>query len=269
MGLYGKVTPELMGRILDACGKGGKPWARLLVYLTDKITEGGRLGEVESGWLSVWMRGEGISDPNSILTVQISRAQVSRELFDGQSQTTARAIEKLAELGILKLIRKGRKGHGSLYLVGLVGVTEPCENVTGSYPQKVTKTQGNVTASMEELGHVSGEWGHVFEEYSHIRGAATCGNADTFIDYSETYSKKGGELESGKVNKKCHRCGGEARPFGAYLLDCPKCGAVKDIASEERAKASAQIDRIKRGGDTSMPLRPFISARTGEQTGYC
>lgn len=264
MGLYGKVTPDLMGRVIGACGKGQKPWARLLIYLTDKITEGGRLAEVEAGWLSNWMRGEGLQDPNAVLTVQISRSQITRDLFDGQSQTTARAIEKLVELGILRLIRKGYRGHGSLYFIGFVGVTEPCENVTESFPQKVTKTHENVTVSISGKGHVSESLGHVFDECSHIQGVVTCGNADAFIDYSEINSKRGGKVEFEKKSKKCPRCGSEAIPFSGYLLDCPKCGAVKDVASEERSKAGAQVKKIEAGRYDGEQPKPLRHADTGE-----
>lgn len=268
MGHYGKVTPELMRRLLSACGKSGKPWARLMVYLTDKITEGGRLGEVESQWLSEWMDREGVKNPDTVLTVQISRAQVSRELFNGHSQTTARAIEKLVELGILSPIRTGYKGHGSLYFVGFIGVTKQPETVIESYPQKVTNNVQNVTSNDGELGHVFDGWGHVSAEWGHIQGVATCGNADTFIDHSEIYSQKGGEMETeGKSN--CPRCGQEAIPFAnGAMLDCRKCGAVKATTKAERMKAEAQVNRIKGGRDTGKPLKPFVNARTGEVTGY-
>lgn len=268
MGFYGKVTPDLMQRILSACGKWSKPWARLMVYITDKIVEGSRLGEVEAKWLADWMEREGVANPDTVLTVQLSRAQVSRELFKGQSQTTDRAITKLVDLGILIPIRTGYKGHGTLYLVGFVGVTKQPENVIESYPQKVTNNARNVTPTNEELSHVFEECSHVSAEWGHIQGPATCGNAGTFIDHSKVYSQKGGELRS-REKSSCPRCGQEAIPFAnGAMLDCRNCGAVRDVARDERMKAEAQINRIKGGRSTLEPLKPHINAKTGEVTSY-
>lgn len=182
---FGPITAGMMGGILDLAGVGSKPWARLVVYLTDRIHRGNTLGETEAAWLDCWLAHKEFGllvDHEDVLVVQVSLKQIADDLFNGQKAMAVRAVNQLLDRGVLELVRKGHTGHSSLYVVGLLWVTDSQEKVTHG---KVTKSADSVT--LEEgnksaaRGHNLADRGHNLADWGNSWTPLTCENDDAYI----------------------------------------------------------------------------------------
>lgn len=208
---FGAVTAKMMGGILDLAGVGSKPWARLVVYLTDKIARGDTLGETEAAWLDYWLAHKEFGlliDHEDVLVVQVSLKQIADDLFHGQKAMAIRAVNQLLDRGVLELVRKGHTGHSSLYVVGLLKVTESQGIVTHG---KVTKSADSVTLEegnfLTPKGNKSADRGHFLADRGNSWTPLTCENNDAFIstynDLHTTY-REGSAAVPGRV--RCPRC---------------------------------------------------------------
>lgn len=117
---YGKVRAETMQIIMEAAlmARRDALWARLMPDIVTKFKDGDRLEQIESEWLEKWIDEQQREDlkPANVQTVQIPRDWVAKKL-SGRDQSAERAIRHLQQIGLLKLIHKGIKGHASLYCV--------------------------------------------------------------------------------------------------------------------------------------------------------
>lgn len=208
---FGAVTAEMMGGILDLAGVGPKPWARLVVYLTDRIHRGNTLGETEAAWLDYWLAHQEFGlliDHEDVLVVQVSLKQIADDLFNGQKAMAVRALNQLLDRGVLELVRKGHTGHSSLYVVGLLKVTDSQDFVTH---EKVTKSADFVTLvegnNSTPKGNKSAARGHNLADWGNSWTPLTCGNDDTYTstqNNSYTRQREGSAAVPGRV--RCPRC---------------------------------------------------------------
>lgn len=208
---YGQITAGMMGGILDLAGVGSKPWARLVVYLTDRIHRGNTLGETEAAWLDCWLAHKEFGllvDHEDVLVVQVSLKQIADDLFHGQKAMAIRALNQLLDRGVLELVRKGHTGHSSLYVVGLLKVTDSQEKVTHG---KVTKSADSVTLeegnNLASKGHNSTAMGNKIASMGNSWTPLTCGNDDAYIstqNNSYTRQREGSAAVPGRV--RCPRC---------------------------------------------------------------
>lgn len=240
MGRYGVITPDFMGRLLEACGKQGRRWARLLVYLTDKTTTGERLDSVEARWLSDWMEERGVPSGTTAIVVQLSSDQVARDVFGGHKQSAVSAVGSLVADGLIEVVHKGIKGHGTLYLLGFSEVTKASENVTVSEPYK---------------GHEDCGLGHDFCGLGHGLSSATWENEVAFISNSvinsESEARVGEEKETGV---RCPQCGSTMEPGSGYLVGKYCCTNRRCDTVVGRAKGRGD------DGKDGKPLRATDSA---------
>lgn len=224
------VTADMMRRILESFGAGGKPTARVLIWMADKTVSGDWLEQIEFEWLEAWLTERGFDDPKSAICVQITLSQLGDDVFNGSKTGARRAVDSLVDSGVLTLVHKGFKGHGSLYLLGLRGYTNSRDFVYQSNGGRVHKSEGRVHKS-EELVHKS-------EELVHIETPVTCGNADAFMNYSSTIqnSLSGGEREKEEI-MRCPTCGSTnvERSYGS-LFDCQDCRTPFVSTSDRRIR---------------------------------
>lgn len=220
------VTADMMRRILESFGAGGKPTARVLIWMTDKTVSGDRLGEVEYEWLKTWLDLHGARDPRSAFVVQITNSTLAEAVFNGHTQSARNALRCLIEEGVLTLVHKGRKGHGSLYFLGY---------------DKGKESRQNLPPSGEEFGQGDQAFGQEMSEYGQTGAPVTCENANAFISKSSLNDRR---EESALEDKKCPACGSsdiEAQ-YGA-LHYCRACrtdfvilsGKPKKPAHDSRA----------------------------------
>lgn len=182
---YGAVTAEMMGGILDLAEVGSKPWARLVVYLTDRIHRGNNLGETEAAWLDCWLAHKEFGllvDHEDVLVVQVSLKQIADDLFNGQKAMAVRALNQLLDRGVLELVRKGHTGHSSLYVIGLLRVTDSQENVThGKVTKQADFVNHEVGNKIAPKGHNSASKGHNSASRGNSWTPLTCENDDAYI----------------------------------------------------------------------------------------
>ena len=116
---YGKMRSETLGIVFGALGVMKTPWVRLFSSVVSFVKTGDRLEAVEATWLGSWLseRGMGGADPSEVYTVQIPIDWAAAEFFDGHPQSVQRAIDGLVENGVLSVVRKGTRGHATLYCV--------------------------------------------------------------------------------------------------------------------------------------------------------
>lgn len=118
-----------MSLILDATRiSRSTVWLDLMPKVVTLFKDGDALRPVEAGWLAEWMAGIGRDDldPGDVQTVQIPRSWAAEVL--GHDERASRALQALQVAGILTPIRKGIKGHASLYCVN------PLPSVRGPTP---------------------------------------------------------------------------------------------------------------------------------------
>lgn len=239
---YGAFTADMMGRIVALAGVGGKPWARLVVYLTDKIARGDTLEFPEAVWLDRWLSEHEGVNCEDVLVVQVSLRRIAEDLFNGHKAMAVRAVNQLIEEGVLELVSKGQPGHSSLYIMGLLWVTETNEIVTH-------EGKGGAEAMghrMSEVGNKSAEVGHRMSEVGNSGDCLTCGNDDiSILNHSNSHPiYRESECKSALEDKKCPACGSsdiEAQ-YGA-LHYCRACrtdfvmlsGKPKKPAHDSRA----------------------------------
>lgn len=208
---FGAVTAEMMGGILDLAGVGSKPWARLVVYLTDRIHRGNTLGETEAAWLDYWLAHKEFGlliDHEDVLVVQVSLKQVAEDLFNGQKAMAVRALNQLLDRGVLELVRKGHTGHSSLYVVGLLRVTESQEIVTRP---KVTESADLVTLgegnNLTPKGNNLADRGHFLADRGNSWTPLNCGNADAYIPtQNNSYLRHRERAAAVPGRVRCPRC---------------------------------------------------------------
>lgn len=123
---FWRMRPETMGIVVPALVSERRDavWPRLLAPMCAMVRGSGKLGEVESEWLERWLlydAGRGDLCPQDVQTVQMSIADAALALGYGNvpvaDVVAVRAIRALQEVGILRLVHKGVKGHSSLYAV--------------------------------------------------------------------------------------------------------------------------------------------------------
>lgn len=123
---FWRMRPETMEIIVPALAAERRDavWPRLLAPMCSLVSGSGKLGEVESEWLERWLlyeAGRGDLCPQDVQTVQMSIADAALALGYGgvpaADVVAVRAIRALQEVGILRLVHKGVKGHSSLYAV--------------------------------------------------------------------------------------------------------------------------------------------------------
>ena len=220
------VTADMMRRMLESFGAGGKPTARVLIWMADKTVSGDRLGAVEYEWLKTWLDLHGARDPRSAFVVQVANSTLAEAVFNGHTQSARNALRSLIEDGVLTLVRKGQKGHGSLYLLGY---------------DKGKESRHNLPLSGESLGQESRAFGQEMRECGQTGAPVTCENANAFIPQSSFNRDR---AESALEDKKCPTCGSsdiEAQ-YGA-LHYCRACrtdfvilsGKPKKPAHDSRA----------------------------------
>ena len=221
----------------EACGAMRTPWVRLYVYLTDKIKSGDKLDGQEREWLRGFLdeRGYGHFDEKDVLTVQIVRRDVARDLFKGSPQSVSRALDGLADHGLAQLVRAGTKGHGSLYIVGFLGSHPAVSHVTQS--DRVTDRSGecdpigsNGVTNPAGLGHKNCGLGHKNGRMgSHSKPPTRGDDAISRVIHSKQNNPPD------KSAATCPECGGElAFERGAY--ECVSCGRVCMVASRGKGR---------------------------------
>lgn len=123
---FWRMRPETMEIIVPAIAAERRDavWPRLLAPMCSLVRGSGKLGEVESEWLERWLlyeSGRGDLCPQDVQTVQMSIADAALALGYGgvpvADVVAVRAIRALQEVGVLRLVHKGVKGHSSLYAV--------------------------------------------------------------------------------------------------------------------------------------------------------
>lgn len=93
-------------------------WVKLMAEIVPLFRDGDTLSRIEAGWLAEWLNDIGRTDlkPEDVQTVQIPRDWAA-DVLGGYSMSASRALRAMQVAGILTLIRKGQKGHASLYCV--------------------------------------------------------------------------------------------------------------------------------------------------------
>ncbi|MCR2034128.1 hypothetical protein [Adlercreutzia mucosicola] len=123
---FWRMRPETMGLIVSALSAERRDavWPRLLAPMCSMVRGSGKLGELETEWLDQWLlyeAGRGDLCPQDVQTVQMSIADAALALGYGSAPVAdvvaVRAIRALREIGVLRLVHKGIKGHSSLYAV--------------------------------------------------------------------------------------------------------------------------------------------------------
>lgn len=123
---FWRMRPETMAIIVAAASAERRDavWPRLLAPMCYMVRGASGLGEVEAEWLERWLlfdAGRGDLGPHDVQTVQMSIADAALALGYGgvpvSDVVAVRALRALQEVGILRLVHKGVKGHSSLYAV--------------------------------------------------------------------------------------------------------------------------------------------------------
>ena len=213
------VTADMLRRMLEAFGVGGKPTARVLIWMADKTVSGDRLSAVEYEWLKTWLDLHGARDPRSAFVVQITNSTLAEAVFNGHTQSARNALRSLIEDGVLTLVHKGRKGHGSLYLLGY---------------DKGKVSRHDLPPSGESFGQKSQAFGQEMEGCRQTGAPVTCENANAFIPQSSFNRDR---EKSALEDKKCPICGSsdiEAQ-YGAQHY-CRACRTGFVISSRKPKK---------------------------------
>lgn len=117
---YGKVRAETERIAMEAAiaSRRNAGWAKIWPDVIALFKDGDRLCQTEQEWLQEWMQSQSMEGirPSEIQTVQLARDEVAR-MLGGNDRSADLALRSLQTIGLLQLIRKGKRGHASLYCV--------------------------------------------------------------------------------------------------------------------------------------------------------
>lgn len=231
---YSPVTAGQIMRFAAALDADGKPWVQAYAYMVGASRRGDTLNQLEANWLDSWLTDSGeCREPRDVIVSQVGVAELTEELFGGQRQIAQRALRKLADVGLVTLVAKGKPGHSSLYVLGIIEWgrdTKTCENVSDADVENLGSWDTNKAC----MGYEKQALGYKKDDLGYKQGAVTCENAPASIVNQSTYQKDNqeraprGKSQGGDFHAlRCRHCGSvnmTRNTFGMH--ECRDCGGV-------------------------------------------
>ena len=223
MGGWGKVRAPTLLRLLDAIGCASSVAGRTFAAMVPRIRSADRAGADVASAVRKWADGNGLERVplDCFEVVSVSNREIAEEVFGGDTTNAKKGIKRLLECHVIQRVRKGTKGHSSVYLVfnnaEIRGLSDPLnQNDKGVDTMEYRGREHVIGGSAESVACDDAPYPDISRIYPEGARAAAA-------DEPAPRAPEG---------PKCPRCGSLMDPFpgNPKMAECRRCGAAMRVA---------------------------------------